>query len=133
MAVVIGALALAGCAANAETQRSREAEAAFYLDKELKGRVAGAPQTCIDGSRADHPMIIDERTLLYRDGARIWRNDLESTCTGLDDDKILIVERHGSQACRNDTFRLQDRGSAIPGRWCRLGKFTPYTKVKKPG
>jgi hypothetical protein len=128
LAIILGALVLAGCASSTELQASRQAEAATDLAEALKGRVAGTPQNCISQAGTNGPQIIDARTVLYRDGKRIWRNELASDCPSLDQDSILVVELHGSQICKNDLFRPIDRGSRIPGPYCRFGQFTPYVK-----
>lgn len=129
LAILAGMLTLAGCTANAEMQASRAAQAKADLDDALKGRVAGKPQNCISNpQQSGGPQIIDEHTILYRDGGRIWRNELASSCPSLDKYDILVVELHGSQLCRNDQFRPVDPGSRIPGAYCRFGDFTPYVK-----
>ena len=127
--IMLAALALAGCTGNAALQASRQAEAQRDLDDALKGRVAGKPQDCLfSPSSVNGPQIVDQATILYRDGKRVWRNDLTAACPSLDQDDILVVEMHGSQICKNDLFRPVDRGSQIPGAYCRFGQFTPYTK-----
>ena len=130
LAIAAGMLALAGCTASAEMQASRAAEAKADLDEALAGRVAGKPQNCLPLSpgSVNGPQIIDQTTILYRDGKRVWRNTLASDCPSLGQDDILVVEMNGSQVCRNDLFRPVDRGSRIPGAYCRFGDFTPYTK-----
>lgn len=129
LAIMLGALTLAGCTASSEMQASQQAEAASDLADALKGRVAGTPQNCISSpNQTSGPQIIDARTILYRDGKRVWRNELAADCPSLDQDSILIVELHGSQICKNDMFRPVDRGSRIPGAYCRFGQFTPYVK-----
>lgn len=131
IAVIMGALALAGCAANADPlQNRRQAGAERELARALEGRVAGKPQSCITSMRGSGPQIIDANTLLYRQGSRVWRNDLGGGCPGLDSGDTLIIELRGPQICQNDTIRVQEPGSSIPGPSCLLGKFTPYTKVK---
>lgn len=128
---VLGALALAGCVTNAEPHQGRAQERAERaLADALKGRVAGEPTNCISTTIGDGPQIIDSRTLIYRQGSRVWRNDLDGGCPGLDPNDTLIIERHGSQLCKLDTIRVLQPGSSIPGPTCWLGKFTPYTKVK---
>ena len=123
------ALTLAGCTGNAELQASRAVEGQRDLAEALKGRVAGKPQDCLfSPASANGPQIVDSRTILYRDGKRVWRNDLAADCPALDRYDILVVELHGSQICRNDLFRPVDPGSRIPGAYCRLGQFTPYVK-----
>jgi hypothetical protein len=130
LAVMMSALALAGCAANADSQRGRQAEAERDLAKALAGRTAGKAQDCISLTAANGPEIIDRNRIVYRDGRRVWVNDLGGSCPGLEEDDLLVIEVHGSQLCRNDLFRANDRGSVVPGRYCRFGKFTPYTKPK---
>lgn len=130
MAIAIGALALGCGAASADTQSKAQARADRELGKALEGRVAGKPQDCISATGADGPQIIDQRTVLYRQGRNVWRNDLPDSCPGLDDDDLLVIELWGSQICRNDRFRVHDRVSTIPGPSCRLGSFTPYAKAK---
>jgi hypothetical protein len=100
------------------------------LDKALAGRVAGAPVDCISNFSTDGPQVIDERTVLYRSGRRVYVNTLEAACPSLDWDKVLIVELHGSQICRNDHFRVLARGTTIPGPTCLFSKFVPYDKPK---
>lgn len=126
----LGALALTGCAANSEVQRSQQARADRDLADALKDRVAGAPQDCVSNISLDGPQIIDRDTILYRDGSRVWRAELAAECPGLQPYDTIIVEVHGSQICRNDRFRTLDAGSRIPGPYCLFGKFTPYTKAK---
>lgn len=101
------------------------------LAKELAGRAPGKPVDCIDQSRLMGPVIIDERTILYREsGRRVWRNDLPGECRGLRPLSTLIVELYGSQLCRNDHFRTLEPGSTIPSAYCRFGSFTPYDRIK---
>lgn len=130
MAVMIGALALGCSAASADTQSKAQMRADRDLAKALDGRVAGKPQDCISSMGTNGPQIIDQRTILYRQGGKVWRNDLPDSCPGLDDDDLLVIELWGSQMCRNDRFHANDRLSRIPGTSCRLGSFTPYVKVK---
>ena len=102
------------------------------LDRALAGRVAGNPVQCLSTSRADSPQVFGDRVLLYRDGGRLWRNDLPEACPGLDDDAIIVTEVYGGQLCRNDQFYTLQRGrSGIPGPRCRLGRFTPWDKPRR--
>lgn len=125
LALGVLAVTIAACATAADTRKpDRE------LDQALAGRIVGAPVDCINNSFASGPQIIDDRTLLYKSGRRVWRNDLEARCPGLRPQAILIVEMHGSQLCRNDLIRATEPGDVIPGPQCRLGKFTPYDKPR---
>lgn len=103
------------------------------LDAALKDRTPGTPENCLRGfgTQTRSPQIIDNHTLLYRDGSAIWRNDLPAACPGLEPAAILVTEVQGGQLCRNDmVYTLQRGGIGIPGARCRLGLFTPYRKAK---
>ena len=94
----------------------------------LAGRVAGAPQRCLGLQRAGGPDIVDARTILYREGDRIWRTGPVGNCPGLRPLTRLIVDVYGAQICRNDRFRTLDVNAIIPGPYCRFDAFTPYEK-----
>ncbi|WP_206364488.1 hypothetical protein [Sphingomonas pokkalii] len=127
-AIMIGAAALAGCAQNADYQAQRDAQARRELASALGDRVAGKPQDCISPGMTDGPQIIDTRTLVYRQGGRLYRNDLVAECPSLAPLTTVIVEMRGNQLCRNDQFRVLTPGNSIPSQFCRLGKFIPYTR-----
>lgn len=103
------------------------------LDKALAGRTPGKPEMCLSGfgSQTQSPEIINDHILLYRDGVRIWRNDLPAACPGLDPNAVLVTEVRSGQLCRNDTIYTLIRGGiGIPGPRCRLGMFVPWSKIK---
>ncbi len=129
--LVAGAAALAGCSAAVATQ-DRQSRSERELAEALAGRTAGPPTDCISVNDAEGPQVIDGRTLLYRRTGRVlWRNDLESECPSLRPFSTIVIEVHGSQVCRRDLFRTIESGSPIPGAYCQLGKFTPFTKPKR--
>jgi hypothetical protein len=104
------------------------------LDAALKDRTPGTPENCLRGfsSQTQSAQIINDHILLYRDGRRIWRNDLPAACPGLEPDAVLVTEVRSGQLCRNDQiYTLRRGGIGIPGPRCRLGMFTPWSKVKR--
>jgi hypothetical protein len=102
------------------------------VGKELAGRVAGKPVTCITASTTSGPIILDNRTIMYREGAgrRIWINRPRGQCAGLRQPATLIVQLFGSNVCRNDRFQVLEWGSSIPSAPCFFDDFTPYDRVK---
>jgi hypothetical protein len=126
--ILLGAAALAaGCAAtDGRETASRDREA---LERQLAGRVAGAPQACVTRREGESLRAIDRRTIVYDGGREIWVNRLEADCPGMRPDSILIVEPFGDRYCRLDRIRALDRGSAIPGPICPLGNWTPYRQT----
>ncbi|WP_448658967.1 DUF6491 family protein [Sphingomonas sp. CJ99] len=125
------ALSAAGCAATPEQMASQQAVAAEDFAKATDGRVAGTPSLCIDTIGVDGPQIVGDNRLIYRQGGkRVWVNELQGSCPGLrPQDSIIIAEVYGSQMCRNDRFRVVQRGTSIPGAYCRYGSFVPYDKA----
>jgi hypothetical protein len=98
----------------------------------LAGRIAGTPSECIQLRATDGPTIVDEHTILYREGAgrRIWKTGPVGACPSLRPLNTLIVEVYGGQLCRNDRFRVLEPGVSIPSGYCRFGAFTPYVKPR---
>lgn len=97
----------------------------------LAGRVAGAPQTCLNsGTLTRGAEIVDAHTILYRDGPRIWRTGPRGDCPSLRPYATLIVELWGGTICRGDRFRTVDSGLRIPSGSCQFDVFTPYTKAQ---
>lgn len=129
-ALVMPSLALAACGEMDSTPVPLTDKQAQQLNKQLEGKVAGAPQRCISDSNADHMIRVSDDILLYRvSGKLVYRNNLRSTCPGLArDSDIIVTEQFGSQKCRGDLLRLVDRTSGIPGSVCSLGEFIPYRK-----
>ena len=99
---------------------------------QLAGRIAGKPQTCIPVSTTSigGPAIVDARTLLYRDGTRLYRTGPRGPCPALRPFATLIVDVYGSQICRGDRFRIREPNSIIPSGACLFADFVPYTKVQ---
>lgn len=128
-ALVAGALAVAGCAtAPQRAERSPEAEA--QLARLLEGKVAGQPQSCLSSFRTQDMTVIDERTILYRDGSnRVWRNDMLGPCTGLGRPGTAIVTRQvsGGTLCRGEIAQIIDTAAGFTTGSCAFGDFVPYT------
>ncbi|MEN2785949.1 DUF6491 family protein [Sphingomonas qilianensis] len=102
------------------------------LAEATAGRIAGAPQRCIDRSSAGGPQIVGDHTLLFtQSGRRLWINTLPASCPSLRRDSTLIVQAFGSQMCQNDQFQPRQPGDVVPGANCRLGTFTPYDRPKR--
>lgn len=119
-------LMLSGCAGlGASAENDADA-----LARELAGRVAGQPQSCITPTQSRSLTVADDQTLLYRAGDTLWVNRLSSACPGIEPLGTLIVEVHGSQYCRNDQVRGLEAGASIPGPTCRLGDFVPWRRVE---
>lgn len=119
------ALAVGATAAQAETRQER-AEA--RLAEMIEGRVAGEPQTCVTSFRSNGIEVIPYVGIVYDAGdtiyvARATRPErLRST-------DVPVIERFGSQLCRNDVMRTIDRYSGFTTGALFLEDFVPYTKT----
>ena len=127
---VVLALAVAavvsGATAQSSLQHSPEAQA--KLDKMLDGRVAGETQQCVPVSVTDNPIAIDDSTMLFRDGPRLWRTDLRGSdnCGKISKMSQVVTESTAHRLCAGDKLVFFDNG--IPGGACYLGEFTPYRR-----
>ncbi|SKB29167.1 hypothetical protein [Sphingopyxis flava] len=100
------------------------------LNKQLAGKVAGAPEKCLPSFRTNDAIRVSDTILLYRSGSNlVYRNDLKGSCPGLArDSDIMVIKQFGSQLCSGDFFHLVDRSSGIRGPTCVFGDFVPYRK-----
>ena len=122
-------LLLAGCAAPDPGRIGRE-EAA--LDRELAGRTAGRPQSCLPVPLGPGSLqAANPRTLVYRQGGTVWVNRLRAPCPSLRPLSTIIIEVRTGQYCRNDRFRAAQPGDIIAGPTCFLGDFVPYRAVSR--
>jgi hypothetical protein len=127
MRMLVLLLLLGACAAPEAAGPTRESET---LQRDLAGRTAGPPQSCIPAlNSAQSLRIVDAHTIVYESGRALWVNPLDGDCPGMRPMDALIVDVHGSQYCRGDRFRPVSTGSTIPGPTCVLGDFTPYRKA----
>lgn len=119
------AFVLLGAADTAEPPRTAEAQA--KLDKYLGGRVAGERRTCLPVSKTNAPIGIDDHTLLFRDGPRIWRNDVTRSfeCGSLNKQSTVVSESTAGRLCNGDKFVFSNGATAAA---CELGDFVLYQK-----
>jgi hypothetical protein len=108
----------------------RTPEAQARLDKYLTGRVAGEPQRCIKAHSSNDPIGIDDRTMLFRDGPRLWRNELVQgyRCDQLGLNRMLVTVNKSIQLCSGDTTYIVDIKSGNGEGTCVLGPFVPYAR-----
>ena len=134
--LILSAIALAtlsACTAGPDNfQRSPKAQQ--ELDRYLQGKVAGAPMTCLPNYRANDMVVIDERTILFRDGAnRVYRNDIVGGCTGLGRPGTALVTRQfgGTGLCRGEIAQIVDTSTGSFVGSCSLGDFVPFTGPRR--
>ncbi len=125
--VVAILVALAGASTPAVGPHSPQAQA--KLDSLLAGRTAGRPSKCLATEKTGHPIAIDDSTMLFREGPRLWRTELRGSFNcGKIDPQSTIVTQSGWRVCAGDKLVFVQNGSAQGA--CYLGEFTPYTKTR---
>lgn len=127
VAALLVAAAASACASSAVSE-PRTAKAELQLQKSLQGKVAGAPVKCLPSTRTGDMTIVDDNTILFRDGRnRVYRNDPLGGCSPMGRGGYTLVTRPiTGQTCRGDIVRVVDLSSGMMAGSCSLGDFIPY-------
>ena len=131
LSLLVLTTALAACSTGALPTRTAQAE--NHLDKLLAGRVAGQPITCLPDYRARDMVVIDDRTILFRDGRTYYRNDFNGgVCSnlGIGSNALVTKQFGGTGLCRGDPAQVVDVSNGFTVGSCALGDFVPYTKPR---
>lgn len=126
-----GSLAVAACT-TAPAQETRSPRAQRELAEALAGRTQGPPVRCLPNYRADQMQVIDDYTILFRDGRTIYVQNPRGGCPGLGGgSRTLVTRQFGtSQLCDGDINHTVDLTSGMQGGSCVFGPFVPYTKPR---
>ena len=131
---IFGATALAVLAScsTAPVQETRSPKAARELADALAGRTPGPPLRCIPNYRANQMQVIDDFTILFRDGRTVYVQNPRGGCRGLGLGGYTLVTRQfgTSELCQNDINHTVDLQTGMQGSACIFGPFVPYTKPK---
>lgn len=128
--ILASSAALTACS-TAPAQESRSPQAAKELAHTLAGRAPGEPVNCITNFRSSNMQIVDEWTILFKDGSTIYVQNPPGGCSGLGHGQYALVSRQigPNQICRGDINRLVDLRTGMEGGSCVFGPFVPYTKA----
>ena len=127
--LLLTAAAMAGCA-TAPQSAQRSAEAQAELQQLLAGRVAGPAMTCLPSYRSGQMVVIDDNTLAFRDGSRVYVNNLRGACSGLGSGFYTLVTRSfGGGLCRGDIADVADPSTGMVYGSCVIGDFVPYART----
>lgn len=124
------AAALLATCATGPVEYTRSPEAQQELDRALAGRVPGKPVSCIPNYRATDMQIIDDWTLLFKDGGTVYLQNPRGGCSGIESHRNILVTtlRGTTQLCSGDINHLFDPVSGIGGGACVFSEFIPYTR-----
>ena len=127
MMIAIAATSLAACETVDNQPQKRSASQQQSFDKALAGKVAGKPESCLPLYRSNDMTVIDDDTILYRDGRTTYVNKPLGGCNNLGNGSYaLVTQSQGSQLCRGDIARVRDMTAGIDVGTCALGDFVPY-------
>ena len=121
------ALGLAACSTAMSQPEQRSAQAQATYDRLLAGKTAGRPANCLPLQRTNDMQVIDDDTILYRDGRTTYVNKPLGGCNLLSRGSYALVTRSmGSQLCRGDIGTVTDISTGTTVGSCALGDFVPY-------
>ena len=129
---VLMVAAIAGCAPPPPAQVAAEqARSQARLAELVAGKVAGAPQSCLPPYRSDDMIVVDDSTIVFRDGAtRVWVMRTQNPCNLLSAGPYALVTKTvgGMGLCRGDIGQVADPVSSSTVGSCVMGDFVPYTR-----
>ena len=124
MSLLLVAATLAGCS-TAPDQRSVSAE--NQLSRALEGKVAQQTVDCLPSLRSGDMTVIDDRTVLFREGRILYRNDFNGgRCNGLGAGNALLTRQQG-RLCRGDIAQVVNLSTGSTVGSCVIGDFVPYS------
>lgn len=128
----LAAATVGACAYN-DTPEPRSPQAVQDLDRYLAGKVAGRPQSCLPNYQAKDMVVIDEHTVLFRDGRRVWRTDIPGGCTNLGRPGYAMVTKQygGEGLCENEIVRVVDTSTGMLAGSCTFGPFVPFDPPRR--
>ena len=126
-----GISALAACSASS-VQDTPSPRAQRELADALQGRTPGPAVRCLPNYRADNMQVIDDSTILFRDGRTVYLQRPRDPCDGLGSGRLTLVTRQfgTSQLCDGDINHTVDLVTRSQGGACVFGPFVPYTKPR---
>jgi hypothetical protein len=132
LSCVLIAAALTSCTTSPPQQLVRSDRAEAHLQKLIAGKAAGKPMTCLPSGRSDNMIIVDDNTVFYRAGSRLYRQDFQGgNCNGLGSGHYALVTRQfGGSLCRGDIAQVMDVSNGFTVGNCIVGEFVPYSPIR---
>ncbi len=126
MMIPIATIALGACTTGPEQMTRSESDQRVY-DKALAGKIAGKAESCLPTYRSNDMTVVDDHTILFREGRTTWVNSTLGRCSSLGNSGYALVTRNfNSQLCRGDIATVTDVSTGMTVGSCALGDFVPY-------
>src|ERR1700752_2794192 len=90
-------------------------KSADKLAKALAGRTAGPPVSCIGNSRGSEMTVVDDYTILFKEGGTVYVQKPQGGCQGIGNGFYTLVTRinGSSRLCRGQIGDVVDRTSGF--------------------
>lgn len=125
--IATAAMTLVACETVDSQPQQRSASQQRSYDKALAGKLPGKAESCLPLQRSNDMVVIDDDTILYRDGRTTYVNKPLGGCNNLGNGSYaLVTQSQGSQLCRGDIAQVRDLTAGITVGSCALGDFVPY-------
>ena len=98
----------------------------------IAGKVAGTPVQCLPPRSGNDMIIINERTVAFREGpSRVYLNGMRGGCPNLRSQYALVTRNFGSSGlCSGEIAQVIDPTIGVTVGSCVFGDFVPY---RRPG
>jgi hypothetical protein len=125
--VMLGLGMLAACT-TAPPPMARSAEGQQDYERLIAGKVAGAPMQCLQSRDMNDMTVIDESTVAYGRGSRVYISHMQGPCNGLGGTAAMVTRSFGAaESCRGDIVQMVEPTTHTEVGSCIFGEFTPYT------
>lgn len=128
--ILTASIVLGACSTAVQQPQTRSARAETQLQELLAGKVAGPAVSCLPSNRASEMVIIDDSTLLFRQGNNlVYRTELQAGCGRLGSGfYALKTNRFGGSGglCRGEIAEVVDLQAGFSVGSCTFGDFVPY-------
>ena len=100
-----------------------------HLQELTAGKVAQAPISCLPHHRANDMVVVDESTVAFKDGGRVYVAHMNGPCSNLGGPGYALLTRTTGTAdlCRGDIAQVVDTSAHITVGSCVFDHFTPYS------
>ena len=130
ISLILAASFLASCTANMAGPEPRNLRAENKLRQALAGKVAGRAVDCLPTYRSNDMQVIDDYTILFRDGRRTYLQAPRGGCSPIGSGHYTLVTHSygGSGLCRGDIAQVVDLQNGFTVGSCSLNEFVPFDR-----
>lgn len=127
ISILVAGAALSSCA-DVPPAPTRTPERQQEYERLIAGKVALAPMTCLPAMSGNDMVRIDDETIAFRDGRRVYVSHMRGACNGIASGMNTLVTREttGPGPCAGDIARVVDMSARMTVGSCAWGEFIPY-------